>query len=88
MLDDLRAKFRTRFLETARQRLVRVRSPQADSGVMASELHSLAGEASILEYDDCAELAKSAERHARAGEARKCRDVIDALAKAVDAIDA
>ena len=87
MLDELRAKFRPRFLATARARVARARAPEADSGVLAAELHSLAGEASLLEFTECATIARAAEKHARAGEVRQCRAMLDPLAAAVEALD-
>jgi HPt (histidine-containing phosphotransfer) domain-containing protein len=86
MLEELRSKFRGRFIETARARIARTRGPDADSGVLVSELHALAGEASLLEFAECARLAREAEQHARAGEGRKCREVVNALAAAIETL--
>jgi hypothetical protein len=86
MLDELRARFKLRFLVTARARLARTRAPDVDMGAVAAELHSLAGEAALLEFTECAGLARAAERHARAGELRSCRESLDAIERALDAI--
>jgi len=86
MLDELRARFKQRFIETARARIARTRSVDGDMGTAASEMHGLAGEAALLEYAECAKLARAAEGHARAGEGRKCKEVVDDLEAAVDGL--
>jgi HPt (histidine-containing phosphotransfer) domain-containing protein len=86
MLDDLRARFKQRFIDTARARIARTRAADGDLGSAAAEMHGLAGEAALLEYAECARLARAAEGHARAGEGRKCKEALDALAKAVEGL--
>jgi hypothetical protein len=86
MLDELRARFKQRFVDTARARIARTRGPDADIGSIAAEMHGLAGEAALLEYGECAALARAAEGHARAGEGRRCKEVLDTLAKAVETL--
>jgi hypothetical protein len=88
MLDELRARFRTRFVETARGRVKRARELAMDSDLasVAVELHSLAGEASLLEYVDCARCARAAEQLARSGEGRRCKDALEPLAEAIEAV--
>jgi HPt (histidine-containing phosphotransfer) domain-containing protein len=86
MLDELRERFKQRFLDTARARIARTRTADGDMGSAASEMHGLAGEAALLEYVECARLARAAEAHARAGEGRKCKEAIDALATAVEGL--
>ena len=68
MLDELRARFRTRFIETARERIRRSLSLLGGSdgaAQLVTELHSLAGEASMLGLDDIAEIARSGEESAK-----------------------
>lgn len=68
MLDELRARFRTRFIETARARIRLSLSLLGDpdgAAQLVTELHSLAGEASMLGLDDIAEIARSGEDAAK-----------------------
>lgn len=68
MLDELRARFRTRFIETARDRIRRSLSLLGGSdgaAQLVTELHSLAGEASMLGLDDIAEIARNGEDAAK-----------------------
>jgi HPt (histidine-containing phosphotransfer) domain-containing protein len=88
MIEELRAQFRDRFIDSARSHLARARTAavDADLAVIATELHALAGEAALLEFTDCARFARAGENHARAGETRQCDDVMDSLTKAIDVI--
>jgi HPt (histidine-containing phosphotransfer) domain-containing protein len=66
MKEDLWARFGARFIDTARTRLSRV-SPVVDAGSreglanVVHEMHSLAGEASMLGVAPIAELARRVE---------------------------
>lgn len=68
MLEELRARFRTRFIDTARDRIRRClthlgeRSSAVD---IAGELHSLAGEAAMLGFDAISAIARNGEAAAR-----------------------
>jgi hypothetical protein len=86
MLEEIRAKFRARFIESARARVSKARAPGAAAAVVASEMHALAGEASLLEFGDCATLARSGEALARAGRLDECGEVLASLAAAVEAL--
>jgi hypothetical protein len=77
--DELWARYRSRFIASARTRIARTRASGADTGVIASELHALAGEAALLELVECARLARAAGDHARAGERRACESVVSEL---------
>lgn len=68
MLDELRARFRTRFIDTARGRVRRIlvllgQSEHAEE--LAAELHALAGEAAMLGLDEISETARRGEEAAR-----------------------
>jgi HPt (histidine-containing phosphotransfer) domain-containing protein len=67
VIDDLRAKFLPRFLDSAQNRLIRARGglDRGDRTAVLHELHALAGEAGILELTDVARLARGAELHAK-----------------------
>lgn len=68
MLEELRARFRNRFIDTARDRIRRCLTMLSDSGramELASELHSLAGEAAMLGLDTISATARSGEDAAR-----------------------
>lgn len=97
MLDELRARFRTRFIETARERIHRSLSLLGDAGgatQLVTELHSLAGEASMLGLDKIAEIARSGEDAARewqTGTARAqvtCARAVRTLSQRVEAFAA
>jgi len=67
--DDLREKFLPRFVASARQRLERASQLIADGAnaapSIAADLHTIAGEASIMGLHDVAELAREGERAVR-----------------------
>ncbi len=68
MLDELRARFRTRFIDTARGRVHRIlvllgQPERAEE--LAAELHALAGEAAMLGLDEISETARRGEEAAR-----------------------
>jgi CheY-like chemotaxis protein len=95
MKDHLRAKFLPQFLATATKRL-EVASEAISSGdasVAAIELHSLAGEGSMLGFEEIGGLAREAEHLAiawRDGDGRQrvgCGRVVRKVRKAVAALD-
>lgn len=64
MSDDLRAKFRDRFIAVAQERVklgIQNLSDQGDAAVVRAELHSLAGEAALIGFDDIANTARTGE---------------------------
>jgi CheY-like chemotaxis protein/HPt (histidine-containing phosphotransfer) domain-containing protein len=68
MLEELRARFRNRFIDTARDRIRRCLTMLSESGramELASELHSLAGEAAMLGLDSISVTARNGEDAAR-----------------------
>ena len=69
MIDDIRAKFLPRFVSTARQRLEHASQLIADGATaapsIAADLHTIAGEASIMGLHDVAEMAREGERAVR-----------------------
>jgi HPt (histidine-containing phosphotransfer) domain-containing protein len=67
VIEELRAKFLTRFLDSAKSRLERARGGlgEGDRSVVMHEMHALAGEAAILELQEVAKAARGAEQHAR-----------------------
>lgn len=68
MLEELRARFRNRFIDTARDRIRRCLTMLSESGramELASELHSLAGEAAMLGLDSISDTARGGEDAAR-----------------------
>ncbi|MGE0870706.1 MAG: Hpt domain-containing protein [Kofleriaceae bacterium] len=68
MIDELRAKFRGRFIATAKGRVDKALQHIAgagDAAVVRGELHSLAGEAAMLEFDEIASSARTGEQAAR-----------------------
>ena len=97
MLEELRARFRTRFIDTARDRIRRCLAMLGESssaGNVASELHSLAGEAAMLGFDDISVLARNGEAAARrwlAGSTAahvECARVVRSLGREVEAMAA
>lgn len=79
MKDELWARFGARFLETARARVSRVSPVVANGGrdavsTLVSEMHSLAGEASMLGVAPIAELARTVEVAAKKWGASKGED--------------
>jgi HPt (histidine-containing phosphotransfer) domain-containing protein len=69
MIDDIRAKFLPRFVESARQRLERASKLIADGAdgatSIAADLHTIAGEASIMGLHEVASMARESERAVR-----------------------
>jgi HPt (histidine-containing phosphotransfer) domain-containing protein len=69
LIDDIRAKFLPRFVATARQRLEHASKLIADGATaaptIAADLHTIAGEASIMGLHDVAALAREGEQAVR-----------------------
>ena len=69
MIDEIRARFLPRFVATARQRLERARRLIADGAdaapSIAADLHTIAGEASIMGLHDVADIAREGEHAMR-----------------------
>ncbi|MDB4969331.1 MAG: hypothetical protein JWN44_5020 [Myxococcales bacterium] len=69
MIDDIRAKFLPRFVASARERLERASKLIADGAnaapSIAADLHTIAGEASIMGLHDVATMARDGERALR-----------------------
>lgn len=78
--DEIFARLRGRLVQTAEQRLARARTlleAEALQGkAIASELHALAGEASLIGADEMADAARAAERAANAGDDARTRAAI------------
>ena len=69
MIDDIRAKFLPRFVASARERLERASKLIADGAdaapSIAADLHTIAGEASIMGLHEVATMARESERAVR-----------------------
>jgi HPt (histidine-containing phosphotransfer) domain-containing protein len=69
VIDEIRAKFLPRFVDAARQRLARaselIGSGSFDGAAIAAELHTIAGEASIMGLAEIAGIAREGERAVR-----------------------
>jgi HPt (histidine-containing phosphotransfer) domain-containing protein len=69
MIDEIRDKFLPRFLDTARARLERASKMIADgsdaAAAIASDLHTIAGEAAVMGLAEIAEVAREGERAVR-----------------------
>ena len=69
MIDDIRAKFLPRFVSSARERLERASKLIAEGSnaapSIAADLHTIAGEASIMGLHDVAVMAREGERAVR-----------------------
>jgi HPt (histidine-containing phosphotransfer) domain-containing protein len=69
VIDDIRNKFLPRFVTTARARLEKASQLIANGATaaptIAADLHTIAGEASIMGLHDVAEMAREGERHVR-----------------------
>jgi HPt (histidine-containing phosphotransfer) domain-containing protein len=64
MIDEIRQRFMQRFMDTAERRLARALEhlgAESDPSIVRHELHSLAGEASLLGLPEIAEAAHLAE---------------------------
>lgn len=95
MLEELRARFRTRFIDTARDRIRRSLDKLGESSSavdVASELHSLAGEAAMLGFDAISVIARNGEAAARRWHAGstaaqvECARIVRTLSREVEAL--
>jgi HPt (histidine-containing phosphotransfer) domain-containing protein len=92
MIESLRSRFLSRFLESARQRLDRARALEAGGeegalGNVADELHGLGGEASMLELTEISRIARSCEKAARSGDRNAVRQGLEGLRMATEALE-
>lgn len=99
MIGHVRARFMGRFIEVARTRLAHALALTAegsgDAVAVATELHTLAGEASVLGIKDVAEAARQAETAARSWQMAadtaaqmQCARAIRALRQTVEVLAA
>jgi HPt (histidine-containing phosphotransfer) domain-containing protein len=69
MIDEIRVKFLPRFVASARERLERASKLITDGATaapsIAADLHTIAGEASIMGLHDVAAMAREGERAVR-----------------------
>ena len=68
MIEEMRAKFGPRFLETARGRIrlsLELLGKPNETNALIIELHSLAGEASMLGLNELSDTARAGENHAK-----------------------
>jgi HPt (histidine-containing phosphotransfer) domain-containing protein len=69
MIDEIREKFLPRFVEAARERLARASKLIADGSnaapTIASDLHTIAGEAAVMGLAEIADMAREGERAVR-----------------------
>jgi HPt (histidine-containing phosphotransfer) domain-containing protein len=94
VIDEIRAKFLPRFVAAARQRLERatkmVASGHHDGSVIAAELHTIAGEASIMGLAEIAAMARQGEQSVRQSsgvdDAAMLR-TLEQLSRGIDALE-
>lgn len=89
---DAREAFRKPFIEVARTRYGRIgealsKSESPDLRPVVSELHTLSGEAAMLDFGQVADLARVAEDAARRGEQGRLTDLLSDLLKAIVAVE-
>lgn len=91
-LRGMRDSFRSAFIDTARKRRERVlhlmQDPEGGLRAVASELHCLSGEASMLDFGRIADLCRVAEHSARTGDVATLRRLVEDLGDALRAIEA
>jgi HPt (histidine-containing phosphotransfer) domain-containing protein len=91
MIESLRARFLSRFIESARGRIDRALALEAVGeddafGKIANELHGLGGEASMLELSEISGLARSCEKAARHGDRNGVRRGLEGLRMTTEAL--
>jgi hypothetical protein len=88
MIEELRARYFPRFVEAARLRISRGRQHLELKSVrgVASELHSLAGDAAILELRELADAARAGEVAARSFGDIAGDDALAACASALERV--
>jgi HPt (histidine-containing phosphotransfer) domain-containing protein len=91
MIDEIQARFLPRFVAGARERLQRAARAIADgtwrANVVAAELHTIAGEASVMGLPDVAELARATEKTVRQSESPDGKELLTALGELGRRID-
>ena len=89
-MDDLLARFLPRFVESAHVRIRRATELFAarDFGKLASELHTLAGEASVLGLSEIGALARNAEQMARNATIDGCEEKLAQIERSIAALAA
>lgn len=93
MIEGLRERFLPRFIDSARRKIDRASALEAlgAEGALndaASEMHGLAGEASMLELSEIGLLARSCEAAARQGDRDALRRGLAGLRAASEALAA
>jgi HPt (histidine-containing phosphotransfer) domain-containing protein len=89
-MSGIQSRFRARFVETARARQKKVESSMAagDFEAVASELHTLSGEAGLLSFETVADIARRASHATRESDRRNLRELRDLLEQLTAAIGA
>jgi len=87
-MDDLLTRFLPRFVESARARIRHAAELFAarDFGKLASEMHTLAGEASVLGLTEIGALARNAEQLARRATVEGCEEQLAQIERSVAAL--
>lgn len=90
LIEQMRARFLGRFLEGAGRRLGQARAAFATGDLkrVVIEMHSLAGEASMLELSGMTTCAKACEHAARREDAEAVERTFEALVREKDGLDA
>jgi len=84
-MDDLLTRFLPRFVESARARIRHAAELFAarDFGKLASEMHTLAGEASVLGLSEIGALARDAEHMARNATVDGCEEKLAEIERSI-----
>ena len=87
-MSGIQSRFRAQFVETARVRQKKVETSMAagDFDAVASELHTLSGEAGLLSFTSVADIARRAS-HATKTDRRNLRELLAELAVAIGALE-
>lgn len=91
-MEGLRERFMSRFLESARRRLDRAEEAHGAAtsdalGLIATEMHGMAGEASLLELGAIGQTARACEEAARRGDRAGVDETLRALRAATAALE-
>lgn len=89
---DAREAFRKPFLDVARARYGRIgealsKNGAADLRAVVSELHTLSGEAAMLDFGQVADVARVAEDVARKGDQARLNELLRELHDAIVAVE-
>lgn len=89
---DAREAFRKPFVDVARTRYARIEEAMGaaaspDLAVVVSELHTLSGEAAMLDFGAVADLSRVAEDAARSGEIERLNPLLRELSSAILAVE-